>query len=166
MTLGDIIKQYRNENSATMEQVAKQCGITKGYVAMLERNINSKTGRPVKPTIETILKVCDGLRLDIDSVFQALDDDYVITLHTKVPSHFKNSRQEHFISQFNLLNSEGQDKAISYVDDLVASGKYDPIRELDADIPRNAVAAHNRTDIDTTDEMHKFDDDIMEDDDF
>ena len=32
MTLGDIIKNYRNENSVTMEYVASLCGITKGYV--------------------------------------------------------------------------------------------------------------------------------------
>ena len=33
MTLGEIIKQYRTENKVSMEYVAKQCGITKGYVA-------------------------------------------------------------------------------------------------------------------------------------
>ena len=57
MTLGEIIKKYRTENKVSMEYVAKQCGITKGYVAMLEKNVNSKTGRPVKPTVETIAKV-------------------------------------------------------------------------------------------------------------
>lgn len=80
MTLGDIIYKYRKENNFTMEYVANLCGITKGYVAMLEKNKNSKTGRPVKPTVETISKVCKGLNMDINEVFELLDDDYEIVV--------------------------------------------------------------------------------------
>lgn len=87
MTLGDIIYKYRKENNFTMEYVANLCGITKGYVAMLEKNVNSKTGRPVKPTVETISKVCKGLSMDINEVFELLDDDYEII----VPAVKKNN---------------------------------------------------------------------------
>lgn len=87
MTLGDIIYKYRKENHFTMEYVANLCGITKGYVAMLEKNVNSKTGRPVKPTVETISKVCKGLNMDINEVFELLDDDYEII----VPAVKKNN---------------------------------------------------------------------------
>lgn len=81
MTLGDIIKQYRYDTHSTMETVANLCGITKGYVAMLEKNINPKTNRPIKPTLETILKVCKGLKLDVDEVFSKFNDDYVVKIN-------------------------------------------------------------------------------------
>lgn len=83
MTLGDIIKRYREENNLTMEYVANRCGITKGYVAMLEKNVNPKTGKALKPSIETIVKISKGLNISIDSIFEDLDDDTWVTLNKK-----------------------------------------------------------------------------------
>ena len=168
MTLGDIIKKYREENSATMEQVAKLCDITKGYVAMLERNINSKTGKPVKPTIETILKVCDGLRLDINEVFSLLDDDYMISLPVKQNLPLSQD-EEDLLSLYRSLDASGKKLVIDYTDTLCASKKYEISTSTfvkDNTIQYNAIAAHERTDIEVTDEMRAADDEIMEDDDF
>ena len=85
-----------------MEYVANLCGITKGYVAMLEKNVNSKTGRPVKPTVETISKVCKGLNMDINEVFELLDDDYEII----VPAVKKNNSVAADITLKMIENSE------------------------------------------------------------
>ena len=127
MTLGDVIKSYRNENKVSMEYVAKLCGITKGYVAMLEKNINSKTGRPVKPTIETIVKVCKGLHLDFNSVFDSLDDDYEINISpssSSAPAPELTEQEERLLGICRSLNEEGRERLVEYGDDLVASGKY------------------------------------------
>lgn len=82
MTIGQIIKEYRDRTGSTMNDVALRCNITKGYVAMLEKGINSKNKRAIKPTIETILKICKGLGLNVDDVFAKLDDDYIITVQS------------------------------------------------------------------------------------
>ena len=119
MTLGDIIKSYRDENKVSMEYVANLCGITKGYVAMLEKNINSKTGRPVKPTIETIVKVCNGLHLDFNSVFDSLDDDYEINISpspssSSAPELELTEQQEELIKLSNNLSEEQVARILSY----------------------------------------------------
>lgn len=129
MTLGDIIKSYRDENKVSMEYVANLCGITKGYVAMLEKNINSKTGRPVKPTIETIVKVCNGLHLDFNSVFDSLDDDYEINISpspssSSAPELELTEQEARLVGICRSLNEEGRERLVEYGDDLVASGKY------------------------------------------
>lgn len=129
MTLGDVIKSYRDENKVSMEYVANLCGITKGYVAMLEKNINSKTGRPVKPTIETIVKVCNGLHLDFNSVFDSLDDDYEINISPSLSSSSASEleltdQEERLLGICRSLNEEGRERLVEYGDDLVASGKY------------------------------------------
>lgn len=111
-----------------------------------------------EPDFETLEVIADFFNVDMDYLMGRSDKTHIVTVRSE--------NEQYFIQQFRLLNYVGQDKAISCVDDLVASGKYDPIRELDTDIPRNAVAAHDRTDIEATDEMRKFDDEIMEDDDF
>lgn len=125
MTLGDIIKKYRTENGSSMEYVANLCGITKGYVAMLEKNVNSKTGRPVKPTIETIVKVCNGLHLDLNTVFESLDDDYEITIPASPATPLQLTKQEeHLVISFRGLNDEGREKAVEYMEDLTGMKKY------------------------------------------
>lgn len=125
MTLGDIIKKYRTENGSSMEYVANLCGITKGYVAMLEKNVNSKTGRPVKPTIETIVKVCNGLHLDLNTVFESLDDDYEITIPASPATPLQLTEQEeHLVISFRGLNEEGREKAVERIDELLDVPKY------------------------------------------
>lgn len=128
-TLGDIIKKYRTDTSSTLADVATLCGITKGYVAMLEKNVNSKTGRPVKPTIETILKVCAGLHLDIEQVFEDLYDDYITTIptlkvHHTDSVHNLSQQDKDFLAYLHQLNEKGQKILLSYADTLVLSGKY------------------------------------------
>ena len=130
MTLGEIIKKYRDEHDVSMEYVATLCGITKGYVAMLERNVNSKTGRPIKPSIETILKICNGLHLNFNDVFALLDDDYEITLTypeaVPAPSAYtKFTREDKLIlAYFDDLNEEGKALVLDYAELLLSSGKY------------------------------------------
>ena len=42
MTLGDIIKNYREQNNITIVEFAKACSLSKGYISMHENNINPK----------------------------------------------------------------------------------------------------------------------------
>ena len=91
MNLGEIIHNYRMDNKMTLDDVAKKCGITKGYVSMLEKNVNPKTKRALSPSIETILKVSKGLSIDIDEMFEMLDDDIRIALnHESLKSVYGN----------------------------------------------------------------------------
>ena len=36
MTIGDFVKIYREENDMSMEEFAKLCGVSKGYISMAE----------------------------------------------------------------------------------------------------------------------------------
>ena len=125
MTLGDVIKSYRVNNKVSMEYVAKLCGITKGYVAMLEKNINSKTGRPVKPTIETIVKVCNGLHLDLNAVFDSLDDDYEIALSpssSSAPELELTEQEKRLIDTYRELDDPQRERLLAYIEGLLDAG--------------------------------------------
>lgn len=80
MTLGEIIKDYRVKHKVSMETVANRCGLSKGYIAQLEKNINPKTGRPIKPTADTIVSVCNGLHLDVNAVLGNFRAERIIIL--------------------------------------------------------------------------------------
>lgn len=146
-----VFKNLRIGNGYTQQELANKIGVSRSAVGMYENGDR-------EPDFETLEVIADFFNVDMDYLMGRSDKTHIVTVRSE--------NEQYFIQQFRLLNYVGQDKAISCVDDLVASGKYDPIRELDTDIPRNAVAAHDRTDIEVTDEMRKFDDEIMEDDDF
>ena len=74
MTLGEIIKAYRKEHNMSMDDFAKASGMSKTYVWMLEKNINSKTGKAIVPTVEFIQKAAKGMLMDFDELFDIVSD--------------------------------------------------------------------------------------------
>lgn len=81
MHLGDVIKKYRYEHERmSMQTFADKCGLSKGYIAMLERNINSKTGEPVVPSVETFLKVAKAMNISLDDLSKIVDENQPISL--------------------------------------------------------------------------------------
>ena len=42
MTLGQIIRAYREENSMSMDRFAKASGLSKGYISQLENNLKQE----------------------------------------------------------------------------------------------------------------------------
>ena len=73
MTLGDLIKAYREEHNMSMADFAAISGLSKAYVALLEKNMNPKTGKEIAPSIEIIKKVADAIHRDFDDVFNSID---------------------------------------------------------------------------------------------
>lgn len=58
MTLGDIIKKYRKENNISMSEFASNCSLSKGYISMLENNINPRNNKPISPTPSINIQGC------------------------------------------------------------------------------------------------------------
>lgn len=84
MTLGKIIKSYRETNSMSMDDFSRASGISKAYISMLEKNVNPNTGRAPVPTIEYIQKAANGMFMSFDELFGMLDNDAVVDLSQSV----------------------------------------------------------------------------------
>lgn len=80
MTLGDLLKQYRENNKISMDEFSKRSTLSKGYISMLENNINPRNNKPIAPTLPTIQKIASGMGTDVDSVLKVLDGDQNISL--------------------------------------------------------------------------------------
>ena len=85
MTLGELIRAYRSEHNMNMQEFADNCGLSKAYISILERNINPSTGKPPIPSLETIRSIAKTLHKDFNDVIAALDDDQVVSLETSSP---------------------------------------------------------------------------------
>ena len=80
MTLGQIIRAYREENSMSMDRFAKASGLSKGYISQLENNLNPKTGEPPVPSMATIKKAANGMFMSFDELFNQLDDNMIVSV--------------------------------------------------------------------------------------
>ena len=83
MTLGDLVKEYREKHDISMDEFSKMCNLSKGYISMLENNINPRIDKPIAPTLPTIRKIALAINMDIDSILKALNSDQEIYLNTK-----------------------------------------------------------------------------------
>lgn len=74
MKLRDLIKKYRDDHDLSQRQFANQCNLSNGYISILERGANPKTGKPVTPTIPQLKKLADGMAMTLNELFEKVDD--------------------------------------------------------------------------------------------
>lgn len=84
MTLGDIIKKYRDDADLSMDGFAQLSGLSKSYISVLERNITPHGNEP-SPGIDTYKAVAKVLGIDVNDLIRAVDDD--IELPPPLPSN-------------------------------------------------------------------------------
>ncbi len=74
MKLGDLIKDYRTTHDLSQRQFALQCGLSNGYISILEKGVNPKTDKPVTPTIPQLRKLADGMGITMTELLEKVDD--------------------------------------------------------------------------------------------
>ena len=89
MTLGDIVKRYRENNHFSMDEFASKCGLSKGYISMIENNINPRNKKPIAPTLPSLSKIAHGMNMDIDSLLKLMDGTQPVALLNSTPSKTK-----------------------------------------------------------------------------
>ena len=87
MNLSEIIKKYRQDYNLTMQELADRCGLSKGYISMLENKFKP-TGRKkdIVPSIQAIKKLSNGTGIDFDYLLSSIDGEVSL-----VPTKDENS---------------------------------------------------------------------------
>lgn len=70
--LGKIIKEYRDDNKLSMDDFANKTGLSKPYIAMLEKNYNPKSKKEIIPTVDTIAKCAKAMGIEFNDLFNVL----------------------------------------------------------------------------------------------
>ena len=156
MTLGEMIKRYRKENDLSMDAFAKRSGISKAYISLLEKNKHPKTGKPIAPSIQSIKQAADGMNMDFNSLFRELDGNVSLSEEKSLISRTLRPDESNLLDDYNVLSGIGKNKVTTYTKNLR------DVEEAEAFVN----AAHDRNDIDATEEMLQSDEDIMNDDNF
>ena len=157
MTLGDIIKKYREQNNISMGEFASNCALSKGYISMLENNINPRNNKPISPTLPSVAKIATGMGIELDSLLKMLDNEQPIQLLStseEVPTIEIISSQQKELNEIYLqLSSSNQQRVLTYSKTLLSTQQMEEELLPDAANDRNA-----------TEEENKHADDIMKND--
>lgn len=87
MTLGDIVHDYRIKRGLSMDEFSRRCGLSKGYISMLEKNKNPKSGKPIIPSITTYVNVATAMGLSVDNLMSMVGKDQPVKLNAPPVIH-------------------------------------------------------------------------------
>ncbi len=74
MTLKELITGYREEHKLSQRQFATACGLSNGYISMIEREINPNTGEKIVPTLVALQKLATGMHITLADLLVLVDD--------------------------------------------------------------------------------------------
>lgn len=104
-SIGDLLKKIRGKDS--MRIAAKKTGLSFGYISILEKGVDPRSGAPIKPSPDTLRAYSNGYMYPYDQLMQAcgyssneeseksilkkeqLDENErrIIDIYSKLPAH-------------------------------------------------------------------------------
>ena len=88
MYIGDIVRQYREENHISLRVFAERCvGITHGYLAALEAGKNPNTGKPSHPSIKKLTAIAHGMGITYEQLNDMMNDRPPRHQYAPEPAH-------------------------------------------------------------------------------
>ena len=147
------IKKYRLEMKLSQSELAKRTGYTdRSSIAKIEKGDVDLPQSKIM-IFASALNVSPGVLMGDTGIEPASHQT-----HNTIRSD-----ESQLLNNYNLLNETGKEKAQDSVHDLTEIKRYRKDNKVASFPVLNA--AHERTDIDVTDEMLQYDDDIMDNDD-
>ena len=74
MTIGEVIRRYREDHNLSQRQFALKCNISNGYISMLEKGINPKTNEPIMPSIAALKAISSAMNISLNDLLIQADD--------------------------------------------------------------------------------------------
>lgn len=161
MGLKENIKSKRIERKMTLEDLAKSVGVSRQTIQRYESGV---IGNIPSDKIELIARALDTSPAylmgweQIDSTFSGKEAPKEI--YDKFKNNVSKFHGEHkeLLDIYEKLSSPNQKRVFTYSKNLLMN------QQMEEELA--VQAAHERTDIEVTDEMRQHDDDIMDDENF
>lgn len=149
-TIGDRIKRKRKEKGISADKLAEILNVSRSTIFRYENGDIEKVPASILMDIASALNTTSHHLMGWD-----VDTDQRQPEPRKQHSANRNIEfyDKKMLDVFTQLNDDNKKKSIIYTENLLSNQK------LDEELFINA--AHERTDVEVTDEMRKHDDDIM-----
>lgn len=151
MTIGQIIKKYREERGLSQRQFATLCNVSNGYISMLEKEKNPKTNEPITPSLPALKTIARAMNVSLNELLELADDVSVdISNHAYISSDTDivlTERERALIIAYRNLNDEGQKKINDYLlgrTNIRENRPFTEARELSDKDRRILVSYHSK----------------------
>ena len=126
MTLKDLIIEYRNDHGLSQRQFATACGLSNGYISMLEKEMNPNTKLPVTPTLPKLKQLASGLGMSLTDLLVKVDDMPVELIlddadSKKLVPEIEDELDAEIMKIISGLTPEKKQQALSYIQYLAQS---------------------------------------------
>lgn len=124
MTVGDLIVEYRHAHNLSQRQFANKCGLSNGYISMIEKGRNPNTKEPLTPTLPVLRKIAIGLGVSLDTLLSQADDIPISTFieQNKEPiPEIENGLDKELISRLCQLTPAEIQRVDDFVKGLLAA---------------------------------------------
>lgn len=74
MKLGELIQEYREKNQLSQRQFAAACGVSNGYISMLEKGRHPKTDEPIVPSLGVLTRIAEAMACPLEELLDAYDE--------------------------------------------------------------------------------------------
>lgn len=124
MKLSEMIVKYRNEHGLSQRQMAAQCGLSTGYISLIEKEINPQTGKPMVPSLTVLNKLAKGMAITLDTLLSVCDDMPVdIGVAEKTALDEKDGLDFEIAEIIFSLSEDKKQEALRYLRYLGAQGE-------------------------------------------
>lgn len=129
MTIGDIIKKYREEHSLSQRQFAQMCDISNGYISMLEKGMNPQTKEPITPSLPALKTIATAMGMSLNDLINQADDiqvnisENIDAFKKRHASNNKtdNGRMSEFIELYEQLTPKERAMIIAQIKGILAN---------------------------------------------
>ena len=126
MTLKDLIIEYRNDHGLSQRQFATACGLSNGYISMLEKEMNPNTKLPVTPTLPKLKQLASGMGMSLTDLPVKVDDMPVELIlddadSKKLVPEIEDELDAEIMKIISGLTPEKKQQALSYIQYLAQS---------------------------------------------
>ena len=126
MTLKDLIIEYRNDHGLSQRQFATACGLSNGYISMLEKEMNPNTKHPVTPTLPKLKQLASGMGMSLTDLLVKVDDMPVELIlddadSKKLVPEIEDELDAEIMKIISGLTPEKKQQALSYIQYLAQS---------------------------------------------
>lgn len=126
MTLKDLIIEYRNDHGLSQRQFATACGLSNGYISMLEKEMSPNTKLPVTPTLPKLKQLASGMGMSLTDLLVKVDDMPVELIlddadSKKLVPEIEDELDAEIMKIISGLTPEKKQQALSYIQYLAQS---------------------------------------------
>ncbi len=124
MKLLEIIKKHRESNGLSMQEFADRCGLSKGYISMLESGKHPQNNRPLTPSIVTYQKIAKGMGIPLEDLLRLVDGDEPVSVGADSASTlhdlaYRTAVQQQLLEGFDRLTDVNKGRVLQYVETLL-----------------------------------------------